>query len=76
MANKFKTREEWLTFVTDELRPAYKKVGAPIPTKVRFSIGYTVRLAARWLALGAPICGHIEDHGRLVCEGFDAENDE
>lgn len=203
MANKFKTREEWLTFVTDELRPTYKKVGAPIPLKVRFSIGftpaghrskaigecwsptlsgdksveifikpdqddavkvagilahelvhaavgnkeghsgrfrtvckalgftskmrsalpdvrmqrevmdpilkkagklphkklssyttgrkkqgtrllkaecrvcgYTVRLAAKWLSLGAPICGHIEDHGRLVCEDFDAENDE
>lgn len=38
---RFKTREEWLTFVCNELRPAFKKVGAPIPTKVRFALGFT-----------------------------------
>lgn len=38
---RFKTREEWLTFVCNELRPAFKKVGAPIPVKVRFALGFT-----------------------------------
>lgn len=38
---KFKTREEWLTFVTDRLRPAFAAVHAPIPLKVRFAIGFT-----------------------------------
>lgn len=41
MAHKFKTREEWLGFVTQELRPVYKAVGAPIPKEVRFAIGFT-----------------------------------
>lgn len=41
MANKFKTREEWLGFIRDEMRPHFKAVGAPIPDKVRFSIGFT-----------------------------------
>lgn len=40
-AQKFQTREEWLTFVSNELRPAFKKVSAPIPAKVRFSLGFT-----------------------------------
>lgn len=39
--NKFTTREEWLTFVSDQLRPTFKKVSAPIPAKVRFSLGFT-----------------------------------
>lgn len=41
MTRKFKTREEWLTFVSDQLRPTFKKVGAPVPAKVRFSLGFT-----------------------------------
>jgi hypothetical protein len=41
MPNKFKTREEWLTFVSNELRPAFAKVGQPIPAKVRFALGFT-----------------------------------
>lgn len=40
MARKFKTREEWLTFVADQLRPAYKAAGWAIPVKVRFAIGF------------------------------------
>lgn len=38
---KFETREEWLTFVTQELRPTFKAAGAPIPKEVRFAIGFT-----------------------------------
>lgn len=38
---KFVTREEWLGFVTQELRPAFKAVSAPIPKEVRFAIGFT-----------------------------------
>lgn len=40
MTNKFKTREEWLTFIADELRPHYKATGHAIPAKVRFGIGF------------------------------------
>lgn len=36
----FKTREEWLTFVADELRPFFKAHKAPIPAKVRFAVGF------------------------------------
>lgn len=39
--NKFKTREEWLTFVSNELRPHFARVKAPIPLKVRFALGFT-----------------------------------
>lgn len=38
--NKFKTREEWLTFVADGFRPAYKAAGWTIPVKVRFAVGF------------------------------------
>lgn len=38
--NNFHTREEWLNFVSDELRPHYKKLSYPIPAKVRFGIGF------------------------------------
>lgn len=38
---KFKTREEWLGFVTAGLRPAYAKAGYPIAKEVRFAIGFT-----------------------------------
>jgi len=41
MANKFKTREEWLAFVTNESRPLFKAAGFPIPKEVRFAIGFT-----------------------------------
>jgi len=40
MANQFQTREEWLNFVADELRPHFKSHGFPIPAKVRFGIGF------------------------------------
>lgn len=40
MTKQFKTREEWLTFVADELRPAFKAAGHPIPVKVRFAVGF------------------------------------
>lgn len=40
MPKKFKTREEWLTFVANELRPHYKAAGHTIPVKVRFAIGF------------------------------------
>lgn len=40
MPKKFKTREEWLTFVADELRRHYSGAGYPIPLKVRFAIGF------------------------------------
>lgn len=39
--NKFNTREEWLTFVSNELRPHFARVKAPIPLKVRFALGFT-----------------------------------
>lgn len=39
--NKFQTREEWLNFVSDQLRPIFKTHGAPIPKEVRFSVGFT-----------------------------------
>lgn len=39
-AHKFNTREEWLTFVANELRPAYKAAGHAIPVKVRFAVGF------------------------------------
>jgi hypothetical protein len=39
--HKFTTREEWLGFVTTELRPHFKAAGAPIPKEVRFAIGFT-----------------------------------
>ncbi len=38
---KFNTREEWLVFVANELRPYYKAKGAEIPKSVRFAIGFT-----------------------------------
>lgn len=41
MPNKFKTREEWLTFVGNKLRPAFAKVNAPLPASIRYSIGFT-----------------------------------
>lgn len=41
MANQFKTREEWLAYVTEESRPLFKAAGFPIPKQVRFSIGFT-----------------------------------
>lgn len=40
MPHKFKTREEWLTFVANELRPTYQAAGYAIPVKVRFAIGF------------------------------------
>lgn len=39
-SNNFQTREEWLTFVAQELRPHYKAAGYPIPEKVRFGVGF------------------------------------
>lgn len=41
MTNKFKTREEWLGFVTEQSRPAFKAAGFPVPKQVRFAIGFT-----------------------------------
>lgn len=38
---RFKTREEWLTFVSNQLRPHFARVNAPIPVKVRFALGFT-----------------------------------
>lgn len=40
MPKKFKTREEWLTYVADKLRPTYKAAGHAIPVKVRFAVGF------------------------------------
>lgn len=40
-AKKFKTREEWLNYVADALRPYYKSKNAEIPAKVRYAIGFT-----------------------------------
>lgn len=39
--HNFQTREEWLNFVMDETRPAFKSYGAPLPVKVRLSVGFT-----------------------------------
>jgi hypothetical protein len=41
MPNNFQTREEWLNFVMDESRPRFKELGAPIPAKIRLSVGFT-----------------------------------
>lgn len=41
MPNNFQTREEWLNFVADELRPAFIKIGAPLPEKIRMAVGFT-----------------------------------
>lgn len=41
MPHKFKTREEWLSFVTEESRPLFKAAGYAIPKEVRFAIGFT-----------------------------------
>lgn len=38
---RFKTREEWLTFVCSQLRPVFVTAGHPIPVKVRFALGFT-----------------------------------
>ena len=40
MPNKFKTREEWLNYVAQALRPHFVKAGHPIPAKVRFGVGF------------------------------------
>lgn len=39
--NSFQTREEWLNFVMDEMRPVFKSHGAPLPAKIRLSVGFT-----------------------------------
>lgn len=41
MPNNFQTREEWLNFVMDQVRPDFKALSAPIPVKVRLSVGFT-----------------------------------
>lgn len=41
MANKFKTREEWLAFVTEQSRPLFQVAGYPLSKEVRFAIGFT-----------------------------------
>lgn len=41
MSKKFKTREEWLNYVADKLRPYYKSKQAEIPARVRYAVGYT-----------------------------------
>lgn len=38
---RFTTREEWLVFVANELRPYYKAKDCEIPSDVRFAIGFT-----------------------------------
>jgi len=38
---RFTTREEWLVFVANELRPYYKAHDCEIPADVRFAIGFT-----------------------------------
>lgn len=40
MANKFQTREEWLNFVMDGSRAKFRDLHAPIPAKVRLSVGF------------------------------------
>lgn len=39
--NNFQTREEWLNFVMDEVRPVFKGISAPLPAKIRLSVGFT-----------------------------------
>lgn len=41
MPNQFDTREEWLNFITDEVRPLFKAVDAPLPKQVRMAVGFT-----------------------------------
>lgn len=53
-----------------------KKQGTRLLKAECETCGYTVRITAKWLQLGAPYCGHIRDHGRLVCEDFDGDEGE
>jgi hypothetical protein len=39
--NNFQTREEWLNFVMDEVRPVFVNLNAPLPAKIRLSVGFT-----------------------------------
>ena len=41
MPNNFETREEWLHFIAEEMRPEFKAVGAPLPAKIRMAVGFT-----------------------------------
>lgn len=41
MPKQFETREEWLNFITDEVRPVFAEVGAPLPDDVRMAVGFT-----------------------------------
>lgn len=38
---KHPNRESWLQFLTDELKPVFAAVGAPLPPKIRIAIGFT-----------------------------------
>lgn len=53
-----------------------KKQGTRLLKAECATCGYTVRITAKWLELGAPYCGHIKGHGRLVCEDFDGDDGE
>jgi hypothetical protein len=35
--------------------------------------GYTARVAKKWILLGTPVCGHIEQHGHMICDELDEE---
>lgn len=41
MTAKFKTREQWLNAFIQKARPHFKRVGHPIPEKVRAAVGFT-----------------------------------
>lgn len=53
-----------------------KKQGTRLLKAECATCGYTVRITAKWLQLGAPYCGHIKGHGRLACEDFDGDEGE
>lgn len=38
---KYETREQWLNAFVDYSRPHFERVGAPLPVRVRVSVGFT-----------------------------------
>lgn len=64
-ANLYLTREEWLNAFVTASRPHFERVGAPLPDKVRVSVGFTSkgskgnRIGECW-ASEASADGHFE----------------
>lgn len=66
MASKI-TREQWLLNFADAARPMFKKAGAPLPKKIRMSIGFPSK-GIRAKTIGE--CWHTESSADKVVEIF------